>query len=191
MDKESATGLLLMLSMYYHDKSFENKVKRDAWIKNLMELEYMPAQNAIDTIIKTHTTFMPVFADIYQEYQNEYKETKAKITTDCPYCKGLGYIVHTKKTEYETNNGDKKYLYHQYPLYCTECQQGEQYKYNGRESKNHKTDYIIEPITKYYNLDDLVDKNWTDGKAIPAPDYVREVFRKHGMNINRIIRAGA
>ena len=133
---------------------------------------------------------MPVFADIYTAYQNEYKQTKEKITSDCPYCKGLGYIVHTKFEVVECYNGTKKSIPYQCPLYCTECQQGEQYKYSGRECKDHKTDYIIEPITKYYNLDDLVAKNWTDRKAIPAPDYVREVFKKHGMSINRIMRVG-
>lgn len=188
MDKESATALLMSLSMYYNDKSFENKVKREAWIKSLMELEYMPAQNAIDTIIKTHTTFMPVFADIYTAYQNEYKQTKEKITSDCPYCKGLGYIVHTKFEVFECYNGTKKSIPHQYPLYCTECQQGEQYKYSGRECKDHKTEYMTEPMTKYYKLDDLVAENW-EGKPIPIPDYLREEARKHGMNINRLIRA--
>lgn len=191
MERQQAVDLIRILASVYIQMPFEQEQTREEYVKFFLPLNYNQSLQTVEKC-KLNYKYCPAISDLYETYKAVGVEIRESMPTEnCTICNGLGYIVHTKMEQFETASGKKIQYPYQYALYCTECTKGEQFKYNGREVKSHKSDNYTEPVDKYYNLDDLRAGNaFAVKKVIPIPQYVIDEAFKHGMDIRRIIRAG-
>lgn len=173
------------------------------WGKYLSQLDYSIANETIDRgilqgypdgkgNINTKMPSIPEYNALYLKIKRDLTESEpARELSYCPVCEGKGFIPHTKAEEYETVSGKIVVICREYILYCTECTKGDNYKYDERNNSERKTKYIIEPVTKYYSIDQLKAENsFKNRKAIRMPDYVLKEAKKHGIDIRRIMNVG-
>jgi hypothetical protein len=142
--------------------------------KKLSNLNYQRAILAVEHIQKNgilnygekvfKLPSIPQFLDIYNSLQsNDIKKN------DCIVCGGTGGGVHSQVIN------DIKY---EFALHCDEC--GTAYI--------SKDGYYTEPISKYYDIDNIKAQNaFRDKNKKPIPDYIKDLCRKLKLNINAIL----
>jgi len=177
-----ATEFTRILYKLYNSKNLEYEPARKEYIKIFTEFEFDIAQQALDNIYRTHKyNSCPVPADIYDECKKAMLQNKHNTAVDnkeldmCYVCRGKGYIIHTKiinETPY------------QYVLHCTECKAGALAKYDGRRCKR-KSEYYTEPVTKYYDVEELKTQNIFSANkgVVPMPDYVKRKLMEFGIKM--------
>jgi excinuclease UvrABC ATPase subunit len=145
---------------------------KQEYVKFFFTCDYDVAEKTIDKIILDGTKFFPTISEINALYKNmeAIELSNKKFNADgniCMVCNGDGFIVHKIKTI-------------DYVLYCTECEKGRDFKYDGRNnSKNAKSIYYTEPVTKFYDVNQLTAENsFKDRQPIKAPEYIRKLLDK-------------
>lgn len=182
MTEELALEYVRTLYKIYNDKALEVPQVRKNYTQIMVNYEDGIVMEAIDNIIKGNK-FCPKPAELYEELQKLSKIQKdnnrlLNSQEYCYVCENTG-IVTLRTTEYDK------------VLYCTECEKGKEQAYDGRTCKQ-KSDYYIEPVTKYYNIDELKSRNMFDkknpGQPVPMPETVRQMLRKMGMNHKTLVK---
>jgi hypothetical protein len=171
LTEEEAKAILRTIYSMYEHEPLKSEVVRAEYMKILIKFDSTTVAEAIANIFKTFK-FCPKPADIYQECQTlmrtetEVKQDSGEIS--CYVCEDKGCIVHVV-------NGKAT------ALYCDQCSTGRANMYDGRSisDKKHRSNYYIEPLSKYADPEELKTKNlFKNHTVIPMPDYAKEALQK-------------
>ena len=175
MNLQQTKGFIKTIGNMFIDnnKKLDIVEVREQYSKVLVNYEELIAQKAIDNLIMT-TKYLPSIPELIEMLRNVEKlQRVTRVESNiCLVCLGEGFILHNS-----------------YPLYCTECDKGKEYMYNGQDngtdkagkpSNNPKSDYYIEPVTKYYDIQELKGQNAyrNERRVVPMPDNVRKLLKK-------------
>ncbi len=120
------------------------------WMKSLGSLDFRKCDKLIDRYKKTESKSLPPISSFLQEYWKSGNQSHEGEICDCSYCKAKGYLTYQKPYDYK----DKTLLSQPYIAYC-DCASGEQYKYDGTQLEDHKSQYYIPSAAKL----NLVEEN--------------------------------
>lgn len=201
MEQKQFNDIIKRLECVCVKTDFDNPYKKAEYANVLIDLDYELMDNAIDHFILhgiqtsngINRSFLPApgeLLDIYNElkkiqnYNNNLSNNEF-----CHVCENHGYILHDKKIDYLSDN-KKKYI-SQMTLYCTECEKGTEFKYDGKQSKVKSLNYS-EPISKYYDVEQLKAANMFKKRGpCECPDAERaQIIKTLGPNVFRILNGG-
>lgn len=165
METNQALKVIKRLESVYPGNPFEKvngKAATEEYIKALANLDYTLAEAALDDLIQygvpksdgTHEKrFCPTPAEINAAYlliKHACDASYERQKDECLICNSDGFILHKKIIEG---------MPYDVILHCI-CKAGMNYKYDGRNNsgKNPKSEYRIEPVTKYYDVEKLKQK---------------------------------
>lgn len=175
MNKQQAMGFIRTISNIFVDieKKMNIEETREQYIKVLVNYEELIVQKAIDNLIMT-TKYLPSIPELIEMLRNVEKlQRVVRVESNiCLVCLGEGFILHNT-----------------YPLYCTECEKGKEYMYDGQNngtdkagkpSQSPKSEYYIEPATKYFDIQELKGQNAyrNERRVVPMPDNVRKLLKE-------------
>lgn len=169
MQDEMSKAYLVVFQRQYDEKSLSYPEVRENWFKVMRNFSDEVIQEAIDNLIKTNK-FCPKPAELQAEckkLEDIEKNNKRLLTNQeyCYVCNNLGFVY------YDTSEGKKS-------LYCTECEKGQKEKYDGRQCKI-KSDYYNEPVTKYFDIEQLRSQNMfskKESKIVPMPEEIKNML---------------
>ncbi|MCX8132109.1 MAG: hypothetical protein N3I35_18670 [Clostridia bacterium] len=185
MEGLEAVRILKRLESLWIKCPFEERPgQKEEYAQFLLKYDYKTMDKAID-ISATQAKFFPTLAELTEAYISAQEQIRSNRESQseqqmCYVCMNKGFISH-KINVYEMADGRKAPL--EYILYCTECEKGETFKYDGRNCKDHKTNYITEPVNKYFDIESLKAKNIFDynnkpHEPVPMPVYVKQALRE-------------
>jgi hypothetical protein len=170
MTEALAIQYLRTFAMQYGDKGLDYPEVRNNYTKIMSEFADAIVQECIDNLIKV-CKYCPKPAEVYEECKRLEKidnDNRALLGNQdyCYVCDNTGVVCHrTKECDIS--------------LYCTECEKGQENKYDGRQCKK-KSDYYISPVTKYYDIEELKARNMFNAKnkgvPVPMPDTIRKLL---------------
>lgn len=176
---EAKEYLKLIDSVFKGGNLTENKLAKEEYLKVLGTIDMDLMQQVFDDLAKKYK-FFPSISEIYEVY-NEIKTEKRereKIIqpdTTCYSCENRGFVIY--KNQYNC----------EYVLYCTECDKGKEYAYQGKNNSqryNAKTDYFVEPVTKYFDIEELNAKNmFKNHNIVSCPTELKQQLRKIGARL--------
>lgn len=104
---------------------------------------------------------------------NKASAVEIQNDTRCDVCNDKGYVL---QTEY-VKTGDESLPY-QFVLHCPFCPVGQAQAYNGNSCKDHKTNAICEPLTKYYDEQAINEIRYANNHPHRLTDEEKEKLRK-------------
>lgn len=166
MDKSQAIKLLQRIEAVYPKNPFANVVAREEYINAIIDKSFDTMNRVIDELL-LQCSFFPTISEIYNKYC-EIKKAETPQDSSCSsdhsnikcfVCMDKGYMII--KSGYADQGID---------AYCPECEKGKQHFYNGNEIKDlkHRRPFFTPPISEYYDLHDLKQKNkaeWEKSKG--------------------------
>lgn len=161
--------------LYEKTGSFDNSERREEYIKAFLPLDNEDLESTID-VLSINNKFCPSIAGIYELYkeiESNHKQNKAFIQQEstCYVCMNDGFIIN------RNNKDDTIWIY-----YCTECEKGQSFKYQGKECKNHKSKYTINPITELFDqqsIEHIKSENmFKNRNPSKMPENVRQEIQK-------------
>jgi len=189
MDYESAKGWVRLLYQLYQHKPLEAPEVRESYIKVFRDYENDIAQSVFDELMKKHK-YCPAPSEIFEAFEDarlQIRQAKVFDRTSeikCYVCMDKGVLGFA--------DGEGR----TFVLYCTECDTGKASAYDGSKISNQKyrTNYAIEPLTKYYDRGWISETEQTnrlaDRTPKPMPEYVMKLARKHGINLRALMGRG-
>lgn len=178
MTREDAIKIIHRLdaAFTYTQKLDENYV-RDEYIKTLESVSSADCNEVLDNMIMSNRKELALPGELLEAcriIEAERKVNQKVIEPDgtCYVCENKGFVLHENQ-------------YHcEYVLYCTECEKGKEFQYDGRQLKKDKTDYFIEPVTKYFDIEELKAKNmFKSHKIAPCPEELKQQLKKIGARL--------
>lgn len=151
VNRKQALELIKRLAGLYPNGPLTNDYAREEYVKEFFRMDFDLATIAVNESIKI-CRFCPSIAEIrgiYLERLSDANKNK-KIDGQCNVCKNSGVIL-VKKDEYT------------YGTYCTECERGQTFNYNGRNCTERKSEYYCAPITQYCKSEEVEFlRGWND-----------------------------
>jgi hypothetical protein len=144
-------------------RSFYNKIldseQEKNWVIELKKIEVETCQKAIKEIALgySHASFMPTVPEFallckrHKKVENIIKDTKM-----CLICMGRGFLMMKTSKELGKTNKETRKLIYEYPLHCI-CEKGKMHAVD--YTNNNGERYYTEPITKYFNTDEIKINN--------------------------------
>ena len=79
------------------------------------------------------------------------------IKIKCFACMDTGHAIIKKKKIVTAPSGKKQELFYDFALHCDQCEKGEEQKID--YTNKNKERFYSEPISKYYNIHELIQQN--------------------------------
>lgn len=140
----------------WHKMDDEESAKE--YTKVLYKLDYKTINDYISNKITTDSTNAPTISELYGATKKERTEVTNR--EYCYYCNDVGTILYTRTIEGRD---------YQYAAACPKCEKGRASLYDGQNSKDHKTNYVIKSFLEHFPVEMLEDLRKSNSVKI-TPD---------------------
>ena len=114
--------------------------------KTLYKLDYKTINDYISSKITTDSTNAPTISELYGATKKERTEVMNR--EYCYYCNDTGNIFYERSIDKQS---------YKYVAACPRCAKGTANLYDGQNSKDHKTNYVIKSFLEYFPAEMLED----------------------------------
>lgn len=112
----------------------------------LAKYNYEQMNIIVDTLLENDSKNVPPISALIKACRENKTVGTVVNTEHCEVCDDKGFVFMTENQK----NGDKE-LQYDYVLYCPFCPVGRSQAYNGQNCKEYKTNYIVPPLTQYFD----------------------------------------
>ena len=196
MERNETTGLTGLMAKYYDDKRFQDKIIFDLYCNVLADMDYMLAQDAIESLMKEKRRYnAPQIAEIEDMYKKIARAHKADEPqydgiTKCYVCMDRGFGFRKEKVQSSVNpvTGEIHYREYEYALHC-DCKAGEENRYNGQDNELYKSKYRTEAISEHFDTDKVKSVNLFKEKNFvrtSMPASVKQICHELGIDLKNL-----
>ena len=166
MTREQSLLVLKTLASAFPRNPATVEATREQYIKCFSDLKFETAQVAADVLIKQNNYF-PTIAEFRASYnaatRTSCPEGANYCGTDCKVCQNKGFVIFLKHG-------------YEFVAYCTECQRGGDWNYDGRNmSGRNKSEYFIPPIQRYLSWGDIVKNRDVNGRVNLGGEFSKNI----------------